>query len=581
MPQEQSEISEDVPQSRTSSGAGSLGVEQLERLLEVGRRLVTEFDLEPLLRRILDAARELTGARFAALGVLDEEKRQLEKFVFVGIDEKTRARIGRLPSGHGILGELIRNPRPLRLARISDHPRSYGFPAEHPPMETFLGVPVTIRGNAFGNLYLTEKADGAHFDDRDERLALILAEWAAIAIDNARAHEVGERRRRELERMVRGLEATAILDRELSGETDRMRVLELTAKRARALVGADSCLVVLSDGDILSVAEAAGELGDARGRELPSEGSPAAEVMRSGSSRRIGPDDGATASALGVPATALLLVPIRARGRSLGALVVLDPIDAEEFSADEELLLNSFAASAANALVATQSVEEEIGRMSVAASERERRRWARELHDETLQELGALRLMQESAIRRESIEEVREDLTGANQQIQRLISELGGLITELRPAALDQLGVEPALAALVERIEDREGLEIDADFDLAPERGAGGARLTPELEATVYRIVQESLNNVVKHAAATRARIAVEERDDRVLIRVEDDGRGFDFGRESSEPAGFGLLGLRERVTLLGGELSIGPGARGGTRVSATLPVLRRARAPG
>lgn len=574
-------MKQDLSQSPASTEPRKLGVEQLERLLEVGRRLVTELDLESLLRLILDAARELTGARFAALGVLDEEKRQLERFVYLGIDDETRARIGPLPSGHGILGELIRNPKPHRLARISDHPRSYGFPAEHPPMETFLGVPVTIRGEAFGNLYLTEKADGAHFDDRDERLVLILAEWAAIAIDNARSNEVGERRRRELERMVRGLEATAILDRELSGETDRTRVLELTAKRARALVGAGSCLVVLAEGEVLSVAEAAGELGDMRGRELPSEGSPATEVIRSGSSRRIGPGEGGTASALGVAATALLLVPIRARGRALGTLVALDPIDAEEFSADEELLLSSFVASAANALVATQSVEEEIGRMSVAASERERRRWARELHDETLQELGALRLMQESAIRRDSIEEVREALVGANKQIQRVISGLGGLITELRPAALDQLGVEPALTALVERIEDRERLEIDADFDLASEQGESAARLTPELEATVYRIVQEALSNVAKHAAATRARVAVEKRDGRVLIRVEDDGRGFDFQAESSEPAGFGLLGMRERVTLLGGDLSIGPGAGGGTRVSATLPAVHLANASG
>jgi len=162
---------------------------QLEGLLVVGRRLVAELDLDAVLMHVLDAARELTAARYAALGVLDAKKTELERFLYVGIDEETRRRIGPLPRGHGILGELITNPRPLRLDRIGDHPRSYGFPAEHPTMTTFVGAPITVRGEVYGNIYLTEKEGGDPFDEQDEQLLVVLAEWSAIAINNARTHE--------------------------------------------------------------------------------------------------------------------------------------------------------------------------------------------------------------------------------------------------------------------------------------------------------------------------------------------------------------------------------------------------------
>ena len=556
--------------------AGSLDSHQLERLLEVGRGLVAELDLESLLRRVLDAARELTGARYAALGVLDEEKRELERFVFVGIDEQARRRIGPLPRGHGILGELIRNPEPLRLARISDHPRSYGFPAEHPPMETFLGVPVKVRDEVFGNLYLAEKDDRLEFDERDEQLLVVLAQWAAIAIDNARSHEVGERRRRELERVVEGLQATVTLDRELGGETDRGRVLELIVKRARALVDARSCLVILLEGEELVVCDAAGEVDPGiRGHRLPADGSPADDVLRSGVNQRVHPPDGSRLSTLGVEAAAGLLVPLRSRGRTLGVLVALDRRAGDgSFSADEELLLTSFSASAAGAIAATEAMQEEMRRRSVAASERERQRWARELHDETLQELGALRLMQESAVRVERIDEMRRGVERATEQVQRVIAGLSGLITELRPAALDQLGVGPALETLAQRVHEREGLEIEMDVELGSGRNPHPKRLAPDLEATIYRVVQEALNNVAKHAQASSARIAVEERDGLITVRVEDDGRGIDRRKVREESGGFGLLGMRERVTLAGGELSIGPGPSGGTRVSASLPAV-------
>ena len=210
--------------------ADGLAHHQLQRLLDVGRTLVSELDVEVVLGQVLEVARELTGARYAALGILDEDKQELERFVFAGIDEETRREIGPLPRGRGILGELIRDPRPLRLERVGDHPRSYGFPAGHPEMTSFLGVPIVIRGEAYGNLYLTDKSGGA-FDESDEESVVVLAEWASIAIGNARLYERVESRREELERAVRGLEATTAIARAVGGETDLERVLELVAKQ--------------------------------------------------------------------------------------------------------------------------------------------------------------------------------------------------------------------------------------------------------------------------------------------------------------------------------------------------------------
>ena len=168
---------------------------------------MTELDLAAVLDRVLETAREITGARYAALGILNEQRSELEQFLTSGVDEETHRAIGDLPRGRGVLGALIEHPQPLRLEDVGQHPSSYGFPAGHPPMHSFLGVPILIRGQAWGNLYLTEKQEG-EFTEPDEEAAVILADWAAIAIDNARTYETSERRREEAEKAIRGLEAT-------------------------------------------------------------------------------------------------------------------------------------------------------------------------------------------------------------------------------------------------------------------------------------------------------------------------------------------------------------------------------------
>ena len=211
-----------------------------------------------MLQRLLEVARELTGARYAAIGVLDERRQALERFLTVGIDEDTHRQIGDLPRGRGVLGALISDPRPLRLADVSAHPRSYGFPLAHPPMTTFLGVPIVIEGEAWGNLYLTEKA-GGEFTDEDEEAAVVLAGWAAIAIANARLYRAVSERRDELERAIRGLETTTEISRALGGVTDLDRVLELVVKRSRALIDARTAEIALLDGDEFVIAAVAGE----------------------------------------------------------------------------------------------------------------------------------------------------------------------------------------------------------------------------------------------------------------------------------------------------------------------------------
>src|SRR3954452_11184253 len=285
----------------------NLDEHRLQRLIEAGRTLVSELDLEVLLQRLLEVAAELTGARYVALGILDPSKTNLERFVTRGIDAEQHREIGDLPRGRGVLGLLITSPEPLRLSNVGAHPESYGFPPAHPVMRTFLGVPVRIRGEVYGNLYLTEKPGGRDFTDEDEASIVILADWAATTIDNARLYQNAEEQRRDLEQAVRGLEVTTAIARAVGGETDIDRVLELIVKRARALVRARGLLIMLVEGDDLVVAATAGELPeDIHGQRVPAAGTIASEVLRSAKPERV-----SSVSAERVPATVLLGIEAR------------------------------------------------------------------------------------------------------------------------------------------------------------------------------------------------------------------------------------------------------------------------------
>jgi len=553
---------------------------RLRRILEIGRAFVSELELEALLSRVLEEARSLTGARYAALGILDDRRTELERFLTVGIDPEQHAVIGDLPRGRGVLGVLIEDPKPLRLDDVSDHPRSYGFPLGHPPMRSFLGVPIVIRGEAFGNLYLTEKADGGRFDADDEETLTLLAGWAAVSIDNARSYQREHARRAELEQAVRALEATTAIARAVGGETDLERILELIVKRARALVDADGVLLLLADGQTLRVRSIAGSFAeDLSGTEVPIEGSVSGHVFKTGRVERLANvhDRLRYTLAQRVNATTGLFVPLRFRGRALGVLCAFDRAGGEEFRREEERLLESFAASAATAVATAQTVASEGLRRSIEASERERQRWARELHDETLQELAGLKVLISGARRTDNVEQIHAALADAVEQIDTEITGLRRLITDLRPAALDAFGLKSALEALTERVAVTTGIEITLEVDLPFERGETGRRLASSLENTLYRLVQEGLTNVAKHAEAQRVEIDVRERDAVISVAITDDGCGFD--PRSSGGDGFGLTGMRERVTLAEGSLDVASAPGAGTTISATLPASLMPRA--
>lgn len=464
----------------------------LRRLLDAGRAVVSELDLEAVLQRLLETAADITGARYAALGVLDETRGGLERFLTHGISDERRAAIGAPPRGHGLLGAVIADPRPLRIDRMSGGT----LPDGHPPMSSFLGVPILIRGAAWGNLYLCDKQDGEPFTDADEETLVVLAEWAGVAVENARLYARSERRRRELE-------ATTEIARALGGETDLERILALIVERARELLGARGVAILVPEGDV-SAGEPPGEHPDA-------------------------------------------VVPLVFRGRTLGELVAVGS------GGGDRALLQAVAASAATAVATARSVEEQRLRDAVRGAEEERRRWARELHDSTLQGLGGLRMLLVAGSRGGASLQatVRDAIRGLEDEI----AGLRGLIRELRPAALDELGLAAAL----------EGLAVRGDaVHVCVEVG----RLDPELETAVYRIAQEATGNAVRHAGARRITIDVRSDEEVLTLRVCDDGRGFDPGAPSE---GFGLIGMRERVALLRGELEIASSAVG-TAITATFP---------
>jgi signal transduction histidine kinase len=542
--------------------------ERLRRLIDVGRSLVTELRVEQVLDRLLDVARELTGAQYAALGILDEDRRELARFITRGIDPETHRAIGDLPRGRGILGVLIDHPEPLRLADVTADARSYGFPIGHPPMGSFLGVPVRIRGEAWGNLYLTEKAGGEAFDPADEASVVVLADWAAIAIENARLYETLDRRRSDLERAVRGFEATAAIVSAVGGETDLDRILELVVKRARALMEARSVEVLLRDGDELAIVAAAGHISGGSGRR-PLEGTRTGEVLRTQRPLRVADvdrDPGVDSAALGVPdASTALIVPLVFRGTALGVLCAFDRMTGDEgFDDEDEQVLRAFATSAATAVATARSVEDSRLRAALESAEAERRRWARELHDETLQALGGLKVLLSSAARAQDPERSRAAAREAVDHVTREIENLRSIINELRPASLDALGLGPALETLARRLGERQDVAVRSVIELGD-----GARLDPDTETAVYRVAQEALTNVAKHADAANVELSVRRDGDTVVLRVSDDGKGFD----PDVPAtGFGLAGMGERATLAGGRLEVHP-SPSGTVVEASFPV--------
>ena len=532
--------------ARREDGTARSLVTILHELLEVD-------ELEEVLRRVLGAAQELTGARYAALGLLNDERNALALFLTVGIDEDERKVIGELPRGRGVLGELITHPRILRLDDLSQHPHSYGFPPGHPGMKTFLGAPIVIGGEVYGNVYMTDKQGGAEFDEADEELLSVLTEYAAIGIHHARRLDQLESRRDELERTVAALGATSEISRALAGEVDLDPILELVARRGRELVAARALVILLPHHAGLRIAHAAGELPDDLVGQTVAEPS--------------------LASRLGLEADSGLYVPLAFRGRRLGMLVALDRLSGgPEFSSADEQLLTSFATTAAVAVGTAQALSAERQRERSAAAEAERRRWARELHDETLQGIAAVRVMLASS-RRDDDAELRATVTRAADALQGEADRLRDIIHDVRPSSLDDLGLMAAMEALVARHADDGGPALQLEVDLDHEAGRTPERLHPDVETAIYRIAQEALTNALKHAEAHTVTIAVAEIEGEVGVRVRDDGRGYD---PKAITSGFGLVSIHERVELLDGRLRVRSAPGEGTTLEARVPARHR-----
>ena len=432
-------------------------------------------------------------------------------------------------------------------------------------------MPIMIRGEAWGNLYLTDKPDG-EFDDSDEQAVITLAAWAAIAIEHARLLAAAGTRQQALERALRGLEATQTIAVAVGAETDISRVLELIAKRGRAIVEARSVVILLQDGDDLVVAVGAGHSQPQVGLRIPVAGSTSGQVMVNQRPSRITNVDSqlrVSPQTLGVlEAHSALLVPLIYRGEALGVLAAFDRRQAAQtFTEDDEQVLVAFAASAATAVATAQTVQADRLRHTLEAAEAERKHWARELHDETLQALAGLKVLASAARRHGDPERMIAALDQLVVGLDAEIESVHAIISELRPAALDDLGLRPAIETLVQRQRVVYGTEVDCRLEL-PDPTEHHQRLAPELETTVYRLVQEALTNVAKHAGSERVRVEVTSSNGQVVLEVADDGSGFEV---SAADTGFGLTGMHERVALAGGTIDIVSG-HDGTTVRASLP---------
>ncbi|WP_354641650.1 GAF domain-containing protein [Kitasatospora camelliae] len=546
--------------------------DRMQRLLEAVVSVGAGLDLHATLHRIATGAAELVDAEYAALGVISRHGPGLSDFIHVGIDDETAARIGELPIGRGILGALIENPEPLRLADLGADPRSSGFPPHHPPMRSFLGEPIRVRGEVFGNLYLTEKKGGGGFTPEDEQVVHALAAAAGVAIENARLYEEGRRR----ERWISGAAAvtTALLSTDEAGIA-----LTVAAEQVRDLADAALGMILLPAGEGgLRVAHASGEAAEYLKGELVQAQGFAGRLL-AGESVSI--DDLASEpTAVIRPARAFgpsLAVPMVSSGRVLGALCVWRRPGTAPFSASEQQLAQTFASQAALALRVSE-YQRDKQRLAVF---QDRDRIARDLHDLVIQRLFATGMMLESAARRSVVPEVRTGIGQAVDELDATIQEVRTTIYALQHGDTDD---EPD--TLRTRVL-REGSQAAAALGFKPGITFAGPMESLVGDQTARQLLaalREMLSNTARHARASRVSVQVDatvhldeegrplsgdpQAPDRpgrpgVLLTVTDDGVGIPAGGRRS-----GLKNLTRRAEALGGDAWHEPGPDGrGTRI--------------
>jgi len=530
--------------------------DRMHGLLRALQSIVSDLDLTSLLQRIVDEARTLVGAQYAALGVVGQD-RTLVEFVHSGMDAQTVETIGSLPTGRGILGQLISDPQPLRLSHLAGHASSVGFPEGHPPMTSFLGVPVRVGGQVFGNLYLTEKVGGSEFTAEDEELAQSLAAAAAAAINNARLFEAVSRREQ-------WLQASRTITNALLGTLDRTEALQLVARSVRSSAGADFAAVVVpgADGE-LCIAAADGLEGELMvGRPVPADGSATGTALVSGEPVVL--EDLRTAAGMAGPIRALGIGPLAAIPLStgegvLGVLTVGHLPGARRFSSEDVALVSDFASQAA--LVLTVAANQAAARENEMAEERAQ--IARDLHDHAIQGIFAVGLGLNGMATRATPEEAA--------RLMELVGRLDDSIKAIRNSIFTlqvRHDAPPSLRSLLTLVVMQSGSTLGFTPRLqtsGPVDTVVPADVGRDLEA----VLREALSNVARHARASHVEVAVTAGRE-VVLEVRDDGQGIGTPDRSS-----GLANMRTRAEAHGGTCEVGPGPGSGTLVRWSVPLVR------
>ncbi|WUR81413.1 GAF domain-containing protein [Streptomyces phaeochromogenes] len=534
-----------------SSPGGAPDSDDVPRLLEAMRAVGSGLELRSTLERICGTAAELADARYAAIGVAAEDGGGLAEFVYQGVDGETARLIGRLPDGHeGLLGALLREPESVRLAELTEDPRSCGFPEHHPRMRGFLGVPIRVQGEIFGNLYLAEKRGGEPFDDHDLDMVRVLAGEAGIAIGNARLYEAAKQRERWIDGSV--AVTTALLS---GGDADE--ALQVVAEQARRLSDSAAGLVLLpaAEGGLEIVAVASERPSKALGLVVPAENEVVGELL---AGEAVFVEDAATdprmLSDLSGGYGPTMLLPLQSGGRVLGTLVMARAEGARAFSETERNLATQFASQAALALMMAE-VQRDRERLAVYE---DRDRIARDLHDLVIQRLFATGMMLESAQRRSAVPEVR-------QGVGKAVDELDVTIQEIRTAifALQQEPAEVTTGLRTRVLREINMAAVPLGFKPSHHFVGPVDLVVGELTAkNLIAALREALSNAFRHAGASRIDVTVDATvrlpDGRpgVRLTVTDDGVGIPEGGRRS-----GLKNLARRAESLGGDSWYGPGS--------------------
>src|SRR5215212_885449 len=532
--------------------------ERLRRLLSANRSIVQELSLPAVLRRIVDTARDLSGARYAALGVIGNDG-FLERFLHVGMEPETVGEHCELPKGHGLLGVLIKDPQPIRLARLADDPRSSGFPAGHPPMTTFLGVPIRSRNSVFGNLYLTDRIDGGPFTAEDEELVLALAATAGIAIENARLYEESRRRQE-------WLRASGEISRQLlDPEAEHSETLHRIATSVKRLASADVVTLVRPVEDDPSRLEVVVATGAAErelvGLRYPTQDSMAWQAMQQGHGVRVEAVDQLPGVYLHlrpyVPVCQAMALPLRGETGPRGAIVAGRITPHTPFTDADLDMAETFAGQAAIALELSDARADQQ-RLGVLE---DRDRIARDLHDHVIQRLFAAGLSLQSIA-------AAVDNQALDQRLTRTVEELDETIAQIRTTifALQEdssRSLRGTALAVVDQLAPL--LPVRPEVQLVgPLDTISDDAITADLEA----VLRESLTNVAKHARAAHIRVRVNADQQRLEVIVIDDGIGLGGNARRS-----GLANLNRRAARHGGYLDVSNAPEGGLRLQWSIPI--------